>query len=338
MAKEQRAARAATLQAVAAVAGVSKSTVSRVINGSSSVSSAAAEAVNAAIGQLNYVPNRAAQSLADGRARAVTALIPEGAGRFFRDPFFGSVISGIESYLEPTDIVLTVLIASNATQRKTLAYVAGGNADGVLVLSHHTSDEFIELLENKVPVVYGGRPIHEASSRYFVDCDNIGGARIAAEYLLSQGKRHIATVSGPLDMPSGQDRLDGLLSALDAAGVRPGPIEAGDFTAAGGARAMTRLLERGEPIDAIFVASDLMARAAIEVMRGEGISIPQDIAVVGFDDSVVATESRPQLTTVRQDSFRQGRLLAQMLLERLDGVESERSIILPTELVVRESA
>ncbi|MCI2179091.1 MAG: LacI family transcriptional regulator [Ancrocorticia sp.] len=328
----------ATLEEVATLAGVSRSTVSRVINGSPSVSPAAKAAVEAAILKLHYVPNHAAKSLASKRAGAVTALIPEGIGRFFRDPFFGTILSGIESYLESTDTTLTILIASNATKRKTAAYVAGGNADGVLVLSHHTSDEFVEMLEDKVPVVYGGRPLHGAATKYFIDTDNVGGARMATEYLISQGRKHIATVSGPLDMPSGEDRLEGFLAALKDAGLEPGPIEAGDFTAVGGAEAMARVLERDRNIDGIFIASDLMARAAIDVMKLEGIAVPEQIAVVGFDDSVMATEGQPQITTVRQDSFEQGRLMAQILMERLAGKNPDHVITLPTTLVVRESA
>lgn len=338
MSTQHRPLQSITLEEVAELAGVSRSTVSRVINGSTAVSSAAVEAVDAAIKQLNYIPNRAAKSLASKRAGAVAALIPEGIGRFFRDPFFGTILSGIESYLESTDTTLTILIASNATKRKTAAYVAGGNADGVLVLSHHTSDEFVEMLEDKIPVVYGGRPLHGASSKYFIDTDNIGGARMATEYLISQGKRHIATVSGPLDMPSGQDRLDGYLSALAGAGLTAGPIESGDFTAVGGAEAMARILQQGHPIDAVFIASDLMARAAIDVLKLEGLSVPEDVAVIGFDDSVMATEGHPQLTTIRQDSFHQGQLMAKILMERLDGKEPDHAISLPTTLVVRESA
>ena len=139
-------------------------------------------------------------------------------------------------------------------------------------------------------------------------------------------------------MPSGQDRLHGFLETLENAGLEPGPIEAGDFTAASGAQAMMRLLDSGRPIDALFVASDLMARAAVDVLRSRGTSVPEDIAVVGFDDSVMAVEGSPQLTTIRQDSVKQGQLMAQMLLDRLEGGDPARSIILPTELVIRESA
>lgn len=336
--REDGVAPAATLDEVASAAGVSKSTVSRVINGSSSVSPAARERVNRAIADLGFVPNRAAQSLASKRARAIALVIPEDTARFFGDPFFAAVVSGIDAYLRDTDIVLNLLIASGSDHEKTAAYLTGGNADGALVLSHHTSDDFLEILERKLPVVYGGRPPIDAESRYFVDVDNVTGAGDAVSYLAGIGRTRIGTITGPLDMPSGQDRLRGFSEAIAAAGLEEGPVEEGQFTAPSGAEAMRRILEKGHDFDALFVASDLMARGAIDVLRSRGIRVPEDVAVVGFDDSPVAVEAHPELTTIRQPSKEQGSLIAEMLLARLNSKMPDRAVILPTTLVIRESA
>lgn len=325
-----------TLHQVAKKAGVSKSTVSRVINGSASVSPEAKERIEAVIDELGYVPNRAARSLASRRAQAVALVIPEDTTRFFGDPFFAAVISGIDEYLRGTDLVLNLLIASTEDRQKMLSYLTGGNADGALVLSHHTSDRFVQILEEHLPVVYGGLPLSGASSKRFVDVDNFDGAKTATNHLINTGHSRIATISGPSTMPSGRDRLQGYLKAIEEAGLEP-TCEEGDFTARSGGEAMRRLLASGAKFDGLFVASDLMARGAMEVLAVEGIKVPEDVAIVGFDDSPVAVQGPPLLTTMRQPSAEQGRLMAKMLLDILDGKDNDQAVILPTELVVRDT-
>jgi DNA-binding LacI/PurR family transcriptional regulator len=205
-------------------------------------------------------------------------------------------------------------------------------------VSHHTSDTFIDGIAATVPVVYGGRPVQERADAYFVDVDNVAGGREATEYLIAAGRRRIATITGPSDMPAGVDRLRGWREALADADLPEGPVEDGRFTAEGGADAMRRMLARaGDRPDAIFVASDLMARGAMQVLEGAGLRVPDDVAVVGFDDSPVATEVVPALTTLRQPSRMQGEQMASVLLEILAGRDPQRTTILETELIVRDS-
>ena len=328
---------AVTIEEVAAAAGVSRSTVSRVVNGSTAVSPAALEAVQRAIAELNYVPNRAARSLASRQTHAIALVVPEDTTRFFGDPFFAAIVSGINARISRSDYVLNLFIASDDPGDKTTSYVRSGSVDGAIIVSHHTSDLFIDRIAAAVPVVYGGRPVRERERDYYVDVDNVRGGREATEYLISRGHRAIATITGPLTMPAGVDRLQGYREAMAAAGLPDGPVEDGNFTADGGAAAMSRILAAGERPDAIFIASDLMARGALAALAQAGIRVPGDLAIIGFDDSPVATSVSPQLTTMRQPSFAQGERMAEVLLDLLAGRNPQHVTVLDTELVIRDS-
>lgn len=326
-----------TIEEVAAAAGVSRSTVSRVVNGSTAVSPEALESVRRAIAELNYVPNRAARSLASRQTHAIALVVPEDTTRFFGDPFFAAIVSGINARLSRSDYVLNLFIASDDPGDKTTSYVRSGAVDGAIVVSHHTSDSFIDRIAAALPVVYGGRPVRERERDYYVDVDNTRGAYDATVFLLDRGHHRIASITGPLTMPAGVDRLAGFRQALADRGVAEGPVEDGNFTADGGAAAMRRILESGDVPDAVFVASDLMARGALSVLAREGLRVPEDVAIIGFDDSPVATSVSPQLTTMRQPSFAQGEQMASVLLDLLAGRQPRHVTILETELVVRDS-
>lgn len=326
-----------TIEEVAAAAGVSRSTVSRVVNGSTAVSPGALEAVTRAISELNYVPNRAARSLASRQTHAIALIVPEDTTRFFGDPFFAAIVSGINARLSRSDYVLNLFIASDDPGDKTTSYVRSGAVDGAFVVSHHTSDTFIDRIASAVPVVYGGRPVRERERDYYVDVDNVRGGHDATTYLIERGHRNIASITGPVTMPAGIDRLQGYRDALRAWDLPEGMVVDGRFTADGGAEAMRRILESGERPDAIFVASDLMARGALAVLAAAGLRVPDDIALIGFDDSPVATSVEPQLTTMRQPSFAQGERMASVLLDLLAGRHPRHVTILETELVVRDS-
>ncbi|MDX2399227.1 LacI family DNA-binding transcriptional regulator [Microbacterium algeriense] len=327
----------ATIEEVASAAGVSRSTVSRVVNGSTAVSPEALAAVRAAIDELNYVPNRAARSLASRQTHAIALIVPEDTTRFFGDPFFAAIVAGITGALGGSDYLLNLLIASDDPGDKMTSFVRNGGVDGALIVSHHTSDAFIDRIADAVPVVYGGRPVRRHEGDYVVDVDNVTGARNATRRLIEIGRTRIATISGPLTMVASEDRVQGFRDALADAGLTPYAEEEGDYSEASGAEAARRLLDGGRP-DAIFIASDLMARGAMTALRAAGVRVPEDIAVVGFDDSSVALTTDPPLTTMRQPMYAQGEAMAQVLLSRLAGEDPPMTTILPTELVVRASA
>lgn len=327
----------ATIEEVASAAGVSRSTVSRVVNGSTAVSPEALAAVHRAIEELSYVPNRAARSLASRQTHAIALIVPEDTTRFFGDPFFAAIVAGITGALRGSDYLLNLLIASDDPGDKMTSFVRNGGVDGALIVSHHTSDAFIDRVADAVPVVWGGRPVRLREGDYVVDVDNVEGARTATKHLIATGRRRIATIAGPLTMVSSVDRVQGFRGALADAGLVPFAEESGDYSEASGADAARRILDTGRP-DAIFVASDLMARGALTALRAAGIRVPDDVALVGFDDSSVALSTDPQLTTMRQPMYAQGEAMAGVLLSRLAGREPAHTTILPTELVVRSSS
>lgn len=328
-----------TLEMVAERAGVSRATVSRVVNGSPKVSPDVAQAVKAAVDELGYVPNRAARMLVSRQSHAIALVVPEDMTRLFADPYLASIVVGINNRIARSDYVLNLIVPSHDPGGKTMRYLLGGNVDGAFVVSHHTSDTFIEQISKALPVVFGGRPPVPIPEAYVVDVDNVAGARQATQHLLSIGRQRIAHVAGPETMPAALDRVEGYLQAVRAAGLEPGPVVSADFTLGGGAEAMREILAKDPSIDAVFVASDLMAAGAIPVLRGVGKSIPGDVAVVGYDDSVVATTLDTPLTTIRQPAASVGARMADVLMDLLKGDKDvDKVTILPTELVRRASA
>lgn len=330
---------APTLEAVAAAAGVSRSTVSRVVNGSSQVSPQVLEAVQEAIRALNYSPNRAARSLANNRSLAIALVIPEETSRFFGDPYFAAIVQGITRELDTSDYVLTLQLTQSRPSEKTIRYLTGGNVDGAFVASHHSGNEFLAALQERIPLVYNGRPMRfDNPPAYFVDVDNAAAAAGGTQYLIDRGRQHIGIIAGPPDMPAGADRATGSLRALAAAGRGIDRVAFGDFSQVSGARAMRDLLDRFPDTDSVFVASDLMAIGAVSVLRERGRSVPGDVAVVGFDDSPAASNGDIQLTTVHQPSEAMGAKMAQMMLSLLRGEPVEHQCIMETHIVERDSA
>ena len=330
-----------TLEQVARAARVSRATASRVVNGDPRVSEPARTAVVGAIRELGYVPNQAARSLVTRRSDSVAVVIPEPSGQVFGDPFFPRILRGISDALAEEAMQLVLLMPQGRTDElRVERYLGAGHSDGVLLVSLHGSDPLpAELRRHGIPTVVGGRP--PAPGISYVDVDNRGGASGAVGHLVATGRRRIATVAGPQDMAPGVDRLEGYRARLAETGhaLDDALIEVGDFTHDGGRAAMERLLERAPDLDAVFVASDLMAIGAVAALRAHGRSIPNDVAVVGFDDSQLAVTTEPGLSSVRQPIEEMGREMTRLLMQevRLPG-RPPRRVILDTELVVRRSS
>ncbi|NUW39198.1 LacI family DNA-binding transcriptional regulator [Nonomuraea rhodomycinica] len=328
-----------TLEAVAARAGVGRGTVSRVINGSPNVSEKAREAVRQAIEELGYVPNRAARALVTRRTDTVALVVSESELRVFDEPYFAGTIRGIGSALSETGLQLILAMAQSDEEHERLEhYLTGQHVDGVLLLSLHGDDPLPGRLEAMgVPTVLGGRPVGPAPYSY-VDMDNRAGARQAVKHLLGLGRASIATIAGPQDMGVGVDRLAGYRDALLSSGM-PELVAYGDFSEESGASAMRELLAEHPGLDAVFTASDLMAVGAMRVLKAAGRAIPDDVAVVGFEDSKAAAHTDPPLTTVHQPTEAMGRQMAQLLVARINGEEVRQPVvILDTHLVLRASA
>ncbi|MFF5263890.1 LacI family DNA-binding transcriptional regulator [Actinomadura viridis] len=328
-----------TLEEVAARAGVGRGTVSRVINGSPRVSAEAREAVLRAIDELGYVPNRAARTLVTRRTDTVALVVAESEQRVFDEPFFAGIIRGISTELSDTGLQLLLALAQSPAEYARLEnYLTGQHVDGVLLTSLHGDDPLPAKLEaGGVPTVLGGRPPGLSPVSY-VDVDNRDGARQAVDHLLRQGRRRIATIAGPQDMGVGVDRLAGYRDALAEAGL-PELVVYGDFSEASGVQAAYELLERDPATDAVFAADDPMALGAMRVLKKEGRRIPEDVAVIGFEDSASAPIADPPLTTVHQSVEEMGRRMARLLISRIQGeAVADPVVILQPHLVVRESA
>ncbi|MGW2647896.1 LacI family DNA-binding transcriptional regulator [Streptomyces sp. NPDC001393] len=325
-----------TLEAVAARAGVSRATVSRVVNGGDGVRAPLAERVRQAVAELGYVPNQAARSLVTKRHDAVAVVIAEPETRVFADPFFALQLRGISKELTAHDNQLVLLLTEGRDDHTRVArYLSGGHVDGALVFSLHLDDPLPGLIRDAgVPTVFGGRPDWGDDGRavgparpaaknpgvVYVDCDNRGGARAAVRHLVGLGRRRIAHLTGALDQTSAVDRLDGYRDVMAEVpgGSDPRLVVESDFTPAGGERAMRELLDRCPDVDGVFAANDLTALGALRVLRASGRRVPEDVAVIGFDDMLpVAEEAEPPLTTVRQDIEEMGRLMARLLLRGL---------------------
>ncbi|MDG4766960.1 LacI family DNA-binding transcriptional regulator [Solwaraspora sp. WMMD406] len=336
-----------TLDAVAARAGVGRGTVSRVVNGSPQVSPEARAAVQQAIAELGYVPNRAARALVTQRTDSVALVVSESEERVFGEPFFAGIVRGISSGLLDTTMQLWLAMAQSPAERERVEHhLTNQHVDGVLLLSLHDSDPLPTLLEQRgLPSVLGGRParmLHpDARPAYFVDVDNAGGARLAVEYLLARGRRRVATIAGPQDMGVGVARLTGYHEAIRYNGqpATASLIAYGDFSEGSGTAAMRRLLEYNPDLDAVFVASDLMACGALRALREAGRRVPDDVAVVGFEDAPIARQSDPPLTTVYQPVEEMGRQMARLLLSRIRRDELPVPyVLLQTHMVPRASA
>jgi DNA-binding LacI/PurR family transcriptional regulator len=331
---------APTLEEVAAHAGVSRATVSRVVNDSPRVSPQARAAVERSVRALGYVPNRAARSLVTKRTDAIALVIAERESRLFADPVLAGMVTGIAAELASTDYMF-VLVTAQGDEGRVANYVRNRHADGVILMSLHGDGGLLTLVERqRTPAVLSGRPLSDHVIPY-VDSDNVGGARAAVEHLVRHGRERVVTIAGPGEMCAGVDRLAGFRQGLPEAARRDWRrlVATGDFTEESGEAAMRELLDRQPRLDAVFAANDLMAAGALRVLKAAGRQVPDDVAIVGFDDSHVARHTDPALTSVRQPIEELGRTLARLLLQRLrDGSVVPPSVVLPTELVVRESA
>ncbi|MEU8650337.1 LacI family DNA-binding transcriptional regulator [Streptomyces sp. NPDC048737] len=337
-----------TLEEVAARAGVGRGTVSRVINGSPRVSDATRAAVEAAVAELGYVPNTAARALAANRTNAIALVVPEPETRFFAEPYFSDILRGVGAELADTEMQLLLIFAGSDRERQRLAqYLAAHRVDGVLLVSVHADDPLPDLIAQlEIPAVISG-PRSAAETLPSVDSDNYGGARSAVEHLLARGCRRIGHITGRLDVYGAQRRVDGYRDALLEAGygVDELIIVQGDFTEEGGQRAMRELLARDPALDAVFAGSDVMAAGARQALREAGRRIPDDVALIGYDDSAIARHMDPPLTSVRQPIEEMGRRMLDLLLTEIAddrpavsrGLE-RRQVVLATELMVRASA
>lgn len=327
-----------TIEEVAAAAGVSPATVSRVLNGFHYISPHVRASVQRAIDDLGYVPNRAARTLVTSRTDSIALIVCEPEERLYADPYFGIMARAITLALADTELQLVLLMARTEQQRKrAVRYAVNGRVDGVLLTSVHGRDTLPRtLVKAGIPVVLNGPPATTGVPLY-VDADNQQGGEQAARHLRSLGRRRLAVVAGPSDMRSALDRLAGFRRALRR--LPPSAVAHGDHSLESGRHAMADLLERMPDLDGVFVGSDQMAIGVMQVLRNTGRRIPDDVAVVGFDDIPDARNTEPPLTTIRQPFADMARSMVELLLAQIrEDHRALKPVVLPTELVRRGSA
>lgn len=326
-----------TLLDVAKLAGVSRSTVSRVVNEDPNVSIEARNRVLEVIRRTGYKPNMAARSLRTKTSNIIGLVIPENVRTLYTDPFFLQLNQGTTQACNAHDKTLALFVEAN---HETLIprVTRGGHLDGVVVQSGRRNGRLIEaLLEARIPFVVAGRP-HNTKGTSYVDIDNRSASYLATLHLIKLGYKRIAHITGPLDEVAGMDRLIGYKHALQDGGlpVDEALISPADFRQTGAYIAAKRLIPQRP--DAVFVASDLMARAAINAFKEAGLRVPEDIGVVGFDDLSPAVSEAPHLTTIRQPVVEFGYQAVEMLIDLIEhGTEIPRQILLSHELVIRDS-
>jgi DNA-binding LacI/PurR family transcriptional regulator len=325
-----------TLEAVAERAGVSTATVSRVLNNSAPVSPTMRAAVETAISELGYVPNPAARNLARRRTDTIALVASEPGDRLFADPFFPAVVHGIAEVLAETELQLVILSArGERQQRRVERYVLEGHVDGTIMLSLHADDVLPQALAAAgAPLVLSGRPPGDVPGISWVDTDNRVGGRLATEHLLATRER-VGTITGPLDMSVSSDRFEGYREAVAG---RPELVAHGDFGIESGRAAANELLRREPRLDGLFAASDAMAVGALQALAAAGRRVPDDVAVVGFDDVDLAGAALPPLTTVRQPWEAMTRALVDLLRRRIAGERRAERVVLAPALVLRASA
>ncbi len=329
-----------TLEEIAKIACTSRSTVSRVINNDPNVADGTRQRVLQVIRQLHFQPNRAARSLAGGRTRIIGLVIPTGVSSVFSDPFFPNLIRGISTACQEKDYSVMLWLAEADYERRTIDQVLhNGFTDGVIVSSMPMDDTIIaSLIRSGLPFVLVGRSPKDPGVNY-VDVENRRGALEAVMHLIRMKRCRIATIAGPQNTVVGLDRRDGYLEALRVRGlpVDPALIVEGDFSEEDGYNAMKRLIPLHP--DAVFAASDQMAFGALRALREAEIKVPDDIAVIGFDDLPSAAHTDPPLTTIRQPIQRTGSMAVETIIDILEHPDEiyARHIILPVELVIRRS-
>ncbi|MFF8268381.1 LacI family DNA-binding transcriptional regulator [Streptomyces sp. NPDC016562] len=327
-----------TLDEVAARAGVSRTAASRVINNAPHVSRAKREAVQRAVRELDFVPNPSAQALATRRVGAVVLALSSDEPGLFADPFFAEIIVGVSAALEQTDLELILLLANTPRGRERFErLLRSRRADGVMLMALRGDDPLARLGEQvDLPVVFGGLPL-VGEPTWYVDADNRGGARLAAEHFARTDRRRPVMITGQVDARASVAREQGFNEGLLLSGLTLLGVEPGQFTEDGGAEAMERLLRAHPGLDAVFAASDAMAIGALRTLRERGLRVPEDVAVIGFNDLASARHTSPPLTTVHQPVRALGQEMARMLVSAIEG-HRPTPLILPTRLTVRESA
>jgi LacI family transcriptional regulator len=334
--------RSPNLEDIAAQAGVSRSTVSRVINNDPHVSDATRKRVLAVIKRVGYAPNPAARALVTQRTQIIGVVIPQEPITLFEDTYyFPTLLHGISRAAHERDYAMLLWLApsNEEEERFRQRIISNRLMDGVVLSSATTHEPLIDhFLNNDIPFVMTERPVFKQNLISYVSVDNTAATFDAVSHLIALGRKRIGTITGHLANSDGLDRLDGYKMALESAGmpVDERLIAEGNFTHHRGYLGMKQLLQ--QQVDAVFAASDITTRGALEALDEAGVRVPDDVALVSFDDLQTAEKTVPSLTTVHHPIEEKGMQATSLLIDLIENEdEVVRHILLPTRLVIRES-
>lgn len=306
----------ATIYEVSELAGVSLATVSRVMNGSSSVSDKTRKKVEDAMHQLGYRPNSIAQSLASNRSNSIGVLIPELQG-----PFFGFLMSGVETRLREANkhVIFTAGHSEEDTEKEGIEFLLSRNCDALILHVEAVSDEYlIELSKNRVPIVIINRVVEELKD-LCIYLDNRVGGYLAAKAVLDKGHKKIAYISGPTWKIDSNDRLYGHKVALEEAGIEFDEelLYVGDFKQECGTLGINELVHKNKPFTALVCANDETACGAMAMARKLKLDLPHDLSIVGFDNLLYASYLYPTLTTLNYPVLNMAKMAVELILKEV---------------------
>ncbi|MBB2940735.1 LacI family transcriptional regulator [Actinoplanes lutulentus] len=329
----------ARIEDVAALAGVSVGTVSNVLNRPQAVTPKTRARVETAIAELGYLPNESARALVSGRSRTVGLVVPD-----VTNPFFADLARGAEEVADKHDVVVMLYNSAESPERELryLGHLETQRVQGILATPVNPGGQAVEaLIKRGTPVVLLDRG-QASRTVCSVAVDHRAGGRLAATHLTEIGHRRIAFVGGPLSVPGVAERLDGARSAVDHSDILLETIETPSLTVAAGREAATTLVRRParERPTAVFCANDLLALGVLQTVAREGLRVPEDLAIVGYDDIEFAAAAAVPLTSVRQPREQLGRVAAELLFEEINDPSrhGHRQVVFQPDLVVRTSS
>ncbi|SEN31404.1 LacI family DNA-binding transcriptional regulator [Lihuaxuella thermophila] len=330
-----------TIRDVAKAAGVSITTVSRVLNQYTDVNPKTRQKVLKVIEQMGYQPNSVARSLVKNRTQTVGLVVSDLSKYRSGHHFMFDVLCGINDRAQELGYDLVLFSTTPTAQKKTtyMDFVKQRRVDGVVMMGIRLDDPYThEVVEASIPSVLIDVPLTSKTCSY-VMTDNVKGAKMAVEHLINLGHRQIGFVNGHDQAAVSKERLTGYIQALEGAGLsyHPDYVYYGNFEQEDGAQGVRCLKQRHPEISAVFFASDLMAIGGIKYIQSSGGQVPRDLSIVGFDDISLASLMQPALTTIRQMRYEMGRAAVETLLRMLENGETGRGMILPPELVLRET-
>lgn len=322
-----------TLREVAEKAGVSIATASCALNNSPKVSKRTKEKILEAAKELKYTPNKMARSLKKRKTETIGLFLSD-----FGGPFYSDLIKGVQKVVMMNGYDMIVCSTYGGEKSTGYSFLKEKGVDGAIILSSDISDEQLKDISRKdFPIILLDRELY-LDNIYNVLISNKKGAYDATQYLAQKGYKTIGCIMGPVDSYDAQERYNGYLDAMADVNlpVIPNFSIRGDFTEDGGYQAVRIMLASQKP-DAIFCSNDEMALGALKAINEKGMNVPHDIALIGFDDIILASYIKPSLTTISHPKYEWGTTAAQILFQALNKGYKGKNIVLPTKLIIRET-